>query len=176
VALWFAGMALVMVWAVFKDPAIDYRLVVVGALLPDVVDGLVLGFGGGGGSALYFHTLLSGVSLLVVVMLATRGRRGLRRRLLIVPIGALCHLVLDGMWARTATFWWPFFGGRFSGGGSDGGVGGLPSLSRPAALVLVQEAVGLAALVWCWRRFGLGSAERRSRFVRTGRLDRALVA
>ena len=36
--LWFAGLSFVMVWNVFRDPAIDYRLVMVGALLPDVVD------------------------------------------------------------------------------------------------------------------------------------------
>jgi membrane-bound metal-dependent hydrolase YbcI (DUF457 family) len=161
VAFWFAGLAFVLVWAVFKDPAIDYRLVVLGALLPDLVDGPL--FGG----ARYLHTLAFSVVLLVVVMLATRGRRGLRRRSLAVPIGTLCHLVLDGMWARTTTFWWPFFGWRFPSGS------GLPSFSRPWGLVVAQEAVGLVALAWCWRRFGLAtSAARRSAFLRTGRLGR----
>ncbi|MEA3077277.1 MAG: hypothetical protein QOF60_2185 [Actinomycetota bacterium] len=153
-AFWFAGLAFVLVWAVFKDPAIDYRLVMLGAVLPDVVDGSVWGRAG------VLHTLVASVVLLVVVMLATRGRRSWRRRLLAVPIGTFCHLVLDGMWARTSTFWWPFFGWRLSGSG-------LPSLSRPVWLVVAQELVGLGALVWCWRRFRLGSA-----FLRTGRLGR----
>ncbi|MDQ3106947.1 MAG: hypothetical protein M3Q68_03995, partial [Actinomycetota bacterium] len=78
--LWFAGMAFVLVWAVFKDTSIDYRLVMGGALLPDVVDGV---FGG----PHVLHTLSFSVGLLVIVMLATRGRRALRRRLLAVPIG-----------------------------------------------------------------------------------------
>jgi membrane-bound metal-dependent hydrolase YbcI (DUF457 family) len=160
VVFWFAGLAFVLVWAVFKDPAIDYRLVVAGALLPDVVDGL--GFGG----ARYLHTLVASVALLVVVMLATRGRRGRRRRLLAVPIGTFCHLLLDGMWARTATFWWPFFGWRFPSGP-------LPSWSRPVWLVVVEEVVGLGALAWCWRRFEFGSSgARRAAFLRTGRLGR----
>lgn len=160
--LWFAGCSLVAVWQVFKDPAIDYRLVMAGAVAPDLVDGIL-----GGPRAL--HTLAASVALLVGVMLATRGRRGLRRRLLAVPIGTFLHLVLDAMWARTPVFWWPAFGLAFPGDG-------LPSLSRPALLLACQELVGLAALVWWWRRFRLAEAERRRQFVRTGRVGRDLVA
>jgi len=159
--LWFAGASFVMVWFVFKDPAIDYRLVVAGALIPDAVDGLL-------GGARYLHTLLASVTLLVVVMLATRGHRLARRRLLALPIGMFCHLVLDAMWAHTTTFWWPFFGMRFLGDG-------LPSLRRPVTLLVVEELVGLGALIWCWRRFRFGEAPRRARFLRTGRLGRDVI-
>lgn len=161
-ALWFAGMSLVIVWQVFRDPALDYRLVLAGALLPDVVDGLA-------GGARVLHTVAGNAVLLTVVMVATRGRRGLRRRLLALPIGTLLHLVLDGMWTRTFPFWWPLFGLSF-------GDARLPSLSRPVALVALEEAVGLAALAWWWRRFRLGERERRAAFVRTGRLGRDLAA
>src|SRR5207302_6909625 len=102
-ALWFAGMAVLVVWLVFRDPAIDYRLVAAGALLPDVVDGPW-------GGARLLHTLLFSASFLVLVMLATRRRRRARRRWLALPIGTFFHLVLDGMWTHTHTFWWPFFG------------------------------------------------------------------
>lgn len=134
---WFAGVSVVLVWSVFKDPAIDFRLVVVGALLPDLVD---VGFGG----ARIAHTLLASVAFLAVVMLATRGRRPLRKRLLAVPIGMMCHLLLDGVWTRRQLFWWPAFGQTFTGR--------LPSLDRPFILVAVQEVVGLVALAWFWRR------------------------
>lgn len=159
--LWFAGCSLVLVWVVFRDPAIDYRLVIAGALAPDVVDGIAPG-------PLYLHTLAFSVAALAVVMLVTRGRRGLRRRLLALPIGVFLHLVLDAMWARTAVFWWPAFG--VAPGGD-----GLPSLSRPAAVVVVEELVGAAALLWWWGRFRLSEPERRRRFVRTGRLSRDLA-
>ena len=158
--LWFAGCSLVAVWQVFRDPAIDYRLVVAGALLPDAVDAV---FGG----PRLLHTLLASVVLLVAVMLGTRGRRGLRRRLLALPIGTFLHLVLDGMWARTSVFWWPAFGLSF-------GDRGLPSLDRPTALLVLQEVAGLVALSWWWRRFRLFEPERRQTFVRTGRLGRDL--
>ena len=36
--LWFLGTALVTVWYVFTDPRFDYRLLLVGAVLPDVID------------------------------------------------------------------------------------------------------------------------------------------
>jgi membrane-bound metal-dependent hydrolase YbcI (DUF457 family) len=137
VILWFAGLSVVIVWNVFHDPRFDYRLVVVGALLPDAVDAF---FGG----ARLLHTLIFSVGLLVVVMLATLGRRALRRRLLAIPIGTLLHLVLDGMWTRTHVFWWPFLGTSF-------GHGRLPILDRPVALLVAEELAGAAALVWAWR-------------------------
>ena len=37
--LWFAGGAALIVWVVFKDPSIDYRLVMLGAVLPDLAIG-----------------------------------------------------------------------------------------------------------------------------------------
>ena len=159
--LWFAGGALVAVWQVFKDPAIDYRLVMAGAVAPDLVDGVL-------GGARVLHTLAFSVALLGGVMLATRGRRGSRRRLLALPIGTFLHLVLDAMWARTEVFWWPASGLSFDGAG-------LPSLSRPALLLAVQEVAGAAALAWWWARFRLGDPGRRAHFLRTGRLGRDLV-
>jgi membrane-bound metal-dependent hydrolase YbcI (DUF457 family) len=161
VLLWFAGMSFVLVWTVFKDTAIDYRLVMLGALLPDLIDVWV-------GGPRVLHTLAFSVLLLCTVMLSTWGRRLARRRMLALPIGTFCHLVLDAMWARSATFWWPFLGGRLDGRG-------LPSLQRPLALLVVLELCGAAALAWVWARFRLSEPARRATFVRTGHLGRDLA-
>ncbi len=158
-------MAVVAVWVVFRDPAIDLRLVVAGALAPDVVDGVLSLVGEVGPWPM--HTLLASAALLVGVMLGTKGRRQLRRRLLALPIGSLLHLALDGTWADTDVFWWPAFG-------IDVGQQVLPSVERGAVNV-VLELAGLAALVWAWRRFRLGEATRRRTFLRTGRVGRDLV-
>lgn len=155
--LWPAGLALVAVWVVFRDPAIDHRLVVAGVLLPDLVD---VPFGGSAGVA---HTLAASVVLLLAVMIGTRHRRRARRRLLALPIGTFLHLVVDGAWARTAMFWWPAFGSDIPGR--------IPALDRPVEVLLLQELVGAAALVWCWRTFGLGDPAAREKFVRRGRLE-----
>ncbi len=156
---WFAGLSLLAVWLVFRSPALDHRVVVAGSVLP--LAEVVLG-----GPRL-LHTLLGAVAALTAVMLATRSRRLLRRRLLGLPIGLFMHLVLDGVWADTRLFWWPAFGSSF-------GTRPLPELDRGLVTVLM-EAVGVAALVLAWNRFGLADPVRRSSFLRSGRIDRDLV-
>ena len=157
---WPAGVALGLVWLVFRDPAFDYRMVVVGALLPALLDAP---FGG----ARVAHTLVAAVAVLAAVMLATRGRRHLRRSLLAVPIGMFAHLVADGMWARTETFWWPFLGRSLDGR--------LPALDHGLAVLVIEELAGAAIVAWCWHRFRLTDPQVRSRFLRTGHLPRDIV-
>ena len=77
---WFCGMSVLTVWLVFKDPAIDLRMVILGAVLPDLID---LPFGG----ARMAHSVVFPVTVLTVVMLATRGHRHLRRNLVMVAVG-----------------------------------------------------------------------------------------
>jgi hypothetical protein len=162
VLLWFAGTAVVAVWIVFRDPAMDLRLVVLGAVLPDVVDGLVFQ------SAGPLHSVVAPVLVLVVVMLATIGHRARRRQWLALPIGMFLHLVFDGAFTRTSVFWWPLSGVALPDVA-------LPSVARGWWNVFL-EIVGALLLAWCWRRFGLSDPERRRLMVRTGRVDRALVA
>lgn len=157
--LWFAGTSLLAVWLVFRDPAIDHRLVVAGAVLPDVLDGVT-------GGPWVFHSVAASVALLALVMGATVKRRALRRQLIALPIGTFLHLVFDGAWNDTDTFWWPFTGGF--------GDGGLPSIER-GALSLAMEVAGAVLLVWLYRTFRLDERENRERFVRSGRLARDLA-
>ena len=151
--LWYAGMALAIVWNVFRDPAVDHRLVVAGALLPDVVD-LVAGH------PALAHTLAAPVAILVLVMAGTRGRRAARRRLLALPIGMLLHLVLDGTWTGSEVLWWPFLGATFP----------EAQLWPPLLLALAEEVAGAAALWWFVRRFRLTDPARRQAFLRSGRV------
>lgn len=153
--LWFIGTAVLTVHFVFTDPRFDYRLLVVGAVLPDIVDIW-------SGRARWAHSLTVAVGALMLVMLVTAGRKPVRRLLLGLPIGMLLHLVYDGAFASTRVFWWPF-------SGSWGDVR-LPSLDRSAVLTLAMEVAGAGMLWWAWRRFGLADAARRSAFVRHGTL------
>ena len=129
--LWFAGVSFVFVWWVFRTPALDYRLVMLGSVLPvgEVV------FGG----PRLLHTLLAPVALLTIIMLATQKRRLVRRRWIGVAIGMLMHLVLDGIWARKEVFWFPFFG--FASGDA---WNGLPEFGHSIAVSLLLELIGLA--------------------------------
>ncbi len=157
---WFVGVSFLAAWVVFRDPALDHRLVMMGAVLPDLMDvatgGMWLG-----------HTLAGNVALLFAVMLATTGRRLLRRSLLALPIGSFFHLVLDGVWTGSYSLWWPLPGNEL-------GQLGLLSLERGWWNVPLELA-GLAALAWAWRRFRWSEAERRRSFALTGRLGRDLI-
>lgn len=158
--LWFCGMSFLIVWNVFHDGRIDQRLVMLAAVVPDLIDGPT--------GRLVAHAVVAPMALLAITVVATIGRRGLRRRLLAVPIGWLLHLVLDGVFNNTKVFWYPLAGGRSSGR--------LPSFERSGVLTAVFEAAGGLALWWGYRRFGLGSPARRSLFLRTGQLDPAGLA
>jgi hypothetical protein len=158
VLIWFVTMSVVLTWFVFQSPALDYRMIALGSVVPLVE----VPFGAGP-----LHSLLAPTLVLAVVMAATTGRRLVRRRWLGLPIGMYLHLVLDLAWTRSETFWWPFLGLDLDWGGSF-------ELDRGLWSVLMELA-GIAAGVWAYRRFGLDDPERRQRFLRTGQLDRAVA-
>lgn len=155
--LWFAGLSWLLVWRVFRSPAVDYRLVVLGALLP-LTDRLV-------GHPTPLHTVAGAVVGLALVMVVARGRRLAQRQWLGVPIGLFAHLLLDATWADTDLFWWPVSGASL-------GALEIPEGGWPLALGLVLEGIGLAVLVGLWIRLGLTEPEHRDRFRHTGHLAR----
>jgi hypothetical protein len=156
VFLWFVVFSILGVYFVFRDEQMDYRMVAVGSLLPDVVDGaLRRGIGP-------LHSVVVAVVLLFGVVAATVGRRSARKRLLPIPIGVFAHQVLDASWAVTNAFWWPVKGLRLTGR--------LPLLEHGLAVGLVEEVVAVLVGVAMWRSFGLGNPARRARFRSTGHL------
>lgn len=157
--LWFVGPSIVLVWSVFRSPAADYRLVAAGALLPLIELPI--------GEPRLFHSMTGAALLLGAVMIGARGQRLVQRRLLGLPIGVLMHLVLDGAWADTRGFWWPFLGLSWS-------HSELPELGR-GGFNLVLELAGAATCWWAWRRFRLHEPERRRLFLQTGRVGRDIV-
>lgn len=151
--LWFFGTSTLTVWAVFRDARFDYRLLLVGSIVPDVIDLP-------SGQARWAHGLVVSVAVLAVVMVTT-GRKPVRRLLLGLPIGMLLHIVFDGAFNSAALFWWPFLG-------SWGDVR-VPSLGRGWWSVAL-DIVGVAILWWLYRRCQLDKADRRRDFVRHGTL------
>ncbi len=156
--IWFVVMSVVATFVVFQSPAIDYRLVALGSVVPL----LEVPFGAGP-----LHSLLVPTAVLAIVMLVTRNRRLVRRQWLGLPIGMYLHVVLDLAWTRTDAFWWPFLGVGFSEGGALETGRGLWSLA--------MEGVALLVGVWAYGRFGLDDPERRRRFLHTGQLDRSVM-
>ncbi|MGI9598866.1 MAG: hypothetical protein ACR2QK_22065 [Acidimicrobiales bacterium] len=154
VFFWFVVMAPVLVAEIFKSPMVDYRLVALGAAIP-LVELFI-------GHAFVLHTLLGSVVVLTVVMLATVGRRLVRRRLLGVPIGMFFHLALDGSWNSAELFWWPAFGWSLA-------AEPVPETTGIGWRLLLELA-GLAVAALAVRRYDLDQPANRSRLLRTGHL------
>ena len=158
---WFLTLSFLAVFYVFESAAIDYRLVLLGSVLP-LAEALV-------GGPWLLHTLLGPALVLAAVMIGARGQRLRQRRLLGLPIGLLFHQVLDGTWANTALFWWPFIEVDSLGGWN------LPEFSRGWTWPIVSELIGIALAVWIYRRFGFDHPRRRHLFRTEGRLDRGVL-
>ena len=153
--LWFIGTAIISVLFVFRDERFDYRVLALGALLPDLIDI----FSGG---AWVFHSVLGSVLALALVMAFARRGTAARRMSLAIPIGMFMHLVFDGAFNNTKVFWWPFAGFSFNGSP-------IPSFDRPV-LSVIFEIVGALLIAWVWRENSLSTPSVRREFLRTGHL------
>jgi hypothetical protein len=153
--LWFIGPSIVAVHDIFRSRGLDYRLIGLGAVVPLLIDAPF-------GYFAYGHSLVVAVLVLGAVMVATIGRsRLLRRRLICLPIGWMCGLVLSGAFLHDVSFLWPLLGSDFPD----------DSLIPPLTILVLLDAAGLAITIWAWGRFGLGDRAIRADFFRRGRLQ-----
>jgi inner membrane protein len=165
---WHLGATLWLFRWIFRDPRVDIRYLLLGAILPDLID-LPIGtwilaerYSTG---ELWAHSLLAASLYMAIVLLMTRrGRR--RRALMALGVGWLFHLLIDGMWLDSEVFLWPFFGEIPPGEAPFWPLAWERALNDPWRWVL--EGFGLAYLFWLWRSLGLGDTQRRTNLVRTG--------
>lgn len=165
---WHIGASVAFIRYAFRDPFMDLRFLAVGAILSDIVDlpvGIVL-WDDYGTVRLFGHSILFGVGVMVVVLLATR--RGVwRKRLILLATGVLLHLALDAMWQSPGTLWWPFLGDGFTAAGFASYADYVGSfLTNP--VVWVGEIVGIAYLGALWRKSRLGDQGKLREFLATG--------
>ena len=162
---WFIATSIWSIWFVFRDPKFDYRVLAIAALIPDLVDGLLLAFGTSQNLLQnVMHSVVTSIVVLFAIMIATAGRRPIRQRLLAVPIGLFMHLIYDGAFAATKTFWWPLTGTAIDDKS-------LPSIER-GLVNLPLELFGIIACIVAWRYFSLFDTHRRHTFLKTGSLNR----
>lgn len=169
---WHLGVTAALILVTMGVRRIDYRVVLLGALLPDLVDkllGRVLFADELQTGRLVGHTLLFVVVLLLGIQIGLRGQAA--RRWFILPIAALIHLALDGMWNDPLVLFWPLFSTTFPVDLIDGFW--LEALLRPFTepRVAIMELVGLGLLLFIARAFGLQERARLKEFLRTGRLS-----
>ena len=125
---------------------IDYRLVLLGSFLPDIIDKTVFLLAGDRASLSgrdYAHTLVFNLVLLVGGLILLRYRKSW---LLIISISSFTHLILDQMWGSLVTLLWPLLGPLVKGelaGWLSGIWYGL--LASPE--LYIPEIIGLAILL-----------------------------
>lgn len=166
--LWHAGIAAVITYVTLGRSRIDYRFILLGAIAPDVVDGVlsITAFPEWEGRAIA-HSIFAVVVVAVVVLVAFKGPR--RIALFGFPVGWLLHLVADGMWSHPTTFLWPAFGTAFATS-PEPYTWDLFTTPLDHLATWGGEFVGIVALAWFYVAFELRDPQRLRRFLRDGLL------
>ena len=167
--LWHMGVATLITYVSLGRRRIDYRFILLGAVAPDLIDGVLgLFFFDGPAGRWIAHSLLTVIVLAVVIILFFRGPK--RLAVFGVAVGWLLHLVGDGMWQVPKTFLWPAFGTEF--GATPREPYSWDLLARPLDHLGTwgAELVGAGILVWFVVAFSLNEPERRRLFARDGYL------
>lgn len=144
-----------------RDPDWDVRLLVLGSLLPDLIDKplghLILP---GNNGRIFAHTLL----LAVILLLAALAYRPLMP----LSLGVSMHHMLDGVFLDPKGALWPVFGGFET---TDYEIAEwLHALTKP--YVMAEELIGISIILIVIYKFGLLSRTGSKRMARTGRLGR----
>ncbi|SHK29616.1 LexA-binding, inner membrane-associated putative hydrolase [Clostridium cavendishii DSM 21758] len=95
-------------------PAIDYRIVLIGSILPDIVDkpiGAYFFRSTFHNSRIFGHTLI--VSLILVVLGLYMIYKERKNKILTLGMSTSIHLILDSMWLYKGILFWPYYGLRF---------------------------------------------------------------
>ena len=145
---WHTGASIAIARYAFRDERMDLRMLVLGALLPDLIDtpiGLFF-YDRLHGGRLFTHSLLLAVIVMVVVVATTRRGRP-RKMWMPLAIGLLLHALLDAMWLDPETLWWPLLGWGFSPAGPATVTGYLGSVLGDWR-VWLGEGAGLIYLAY----------------------------
>jgi inner membrane protein len=90
--------------------ALDLRLLIVGSLLPDIIDkplGQIFLRHSLNNGRIYSHTLLFLVVLIIMAAALYHQRR--KAWIYLLAGGTFTHLIMDEMWLEPQTLFWPFF-------------------------------------------------------------------
>lgn len=174
---WHLGLTVAIVFFTLGRRSIDYRVVMLGAILPDLLDkpiGTLLLRDRFQNGRIYGHTLLFSLVLVLGIQSILRGRSA--RRWFVLPIACLIHLGLDSMWNDPVTLFWPLFGTKFP-------ITIEPNYwwevwLRPFRhpVYAVQEFLGLGLLIYFAFAFGLFHRDRLRAFMRDGIVTEKAIA
>ena len=148
----------------------DIRLLVLGSLLPDIIDkplgGYIL-------RNLFDNGRIFGHTLLFFLLILTAGLilywRAKKTWLFPVAFGVFIHFLLDSMWQSPGTLFWPLLGSAFPRGNMENWLGDMWHYLTVRPTVSVPELLGLSVcifiFIWLWKTRRIAS------LIMTGRLD-----
>ncbi len=128
----------------------DLRLLLVGSLLPDIIDKPVGQFffrETFSNGRIFSHTLIF-LALITIVGLYLYRRRGGKTWLLALSFGTFTHLVLDQMWRDPHTLLWPAYGLAFARADLTNWVPNMFHALLTDPQVYLPELAGAAILIW----------------------------
>ena len=130
-----------------RSPRLDYRLLLVGSMLPDIIDkpiGIYLLGDIFSNGRIFAHTAIFTLSLLVAGVILWRRWGWI---LLTLGYGSFMHLLLDSMWANPRTLLWPLQGWAFTKGDTTDWLSQILFTWTHTPEVLVSEAMGAVILL-----------------------------
>jgi len=146
---------------------IDIRLLLLGALLPDIIDkplGHIFLRDTLDNGRIYGHTLL----FLIIISIAAFYLWNYKHKTWLLPVafGVFMHFVLDEMWLNHHTLLWPFFGWTFPQEHWDFYFREILSSLFKYPKLYITETIGGLILIW----FAIPIVRKKNvrNFLRTG--------
>jgi len=136
-------------WFTSLGRRIDIRLLLVGALLPDIIDKPVGQFFFRetlNNGRIFCHTLLFLIIITLAGLYLYRWRS--RTWLLVLSFGTFMHLILDEMWRSPPTLLWPVLGLAFERADLTNWMHDMLHALLTSPQVYVPELVGAAIVIW----------------------------
>ena len=136
-------------WLASLANSIDIRLLLLGSLLPDIIDKPI-------GQFFFRDTLSNGRifchTLLFLILITLAGlylyRSCGKAWLLVLSFGTFTHLILDQMWLEPRTILWPLYGFAFEKIDLTDWTENIFHALRTNPGVYVPEIVGAVILIW----------------------------
>jgi inner membrane protein len=137
-------------WFARLSRRLDIRILLVGALLPDIIDkplGHIFLREYLSSGRTYAHTLLFAI-LITLGGLLIRYRTG-KNWMLVLSLGTFIHLILDEMWLQQwrSTILWPLYGLEFPRGELTDWIGNTLNALTHNPVVYIPEIVGAVVLL-----------------------------
>lgn len=136
-------------WFVSLGTRMDIRLLLIGSLLPDIIDkpvGIFFFREAISSGRIFCHTLLFLflVTMAGVYLYRSQGRT----HLFAVSLGILTHLIFDQMWRNPHTLFWPFLGLIFDRADVSEWLIGMYNALLTDPETYLTELAGAIILVW----------------------------